>query len=425
MINLESAKKANTVGTENYKQFALLLLAVSIFGFGTLGLYKPVLAPYLKSLGFGAGAIGITVGLLGLSKSLTNIPAGILSDKYGRKPVMIVGLIFFGLCYPLYLFSQKFITLCIARLVNGFGNSAAAQPAMTAVADLLGKRRAFGMGILESLNYLAISGFTILAGYMATKYGMLSPFYLGLPLCLIGATIAYKFVRETKPVVKIPASSPVEVAKTSQEGSKSLEECKTSGEVWRKLLSNSGFATMCYLGFMTKMVDEGILITLIPLVAASYGLNVAQIAGVIATGYLTFSLIQPITGFLSDRIGRKPIFILGLLLLLASALFFPYAKSYLLFSGIVILMKIGNAMLYPSLPAAAVDVSPQRFRGTGLSVYRTFRDAGVFGGPIIAGFALQILGRGNAFYFVAFMFALGAILTAIFFRETINRGMAH
>lgn len=406
-----------TAPKDDMKQLVLLLIGVSIFGFGTLGLYKPVLAPYLKSLGYGASVIGFTVGLMGLSKSLTNIPAGYLGDKYGRKPIIIVGLIIFGICYPFYLISKHIAVLSVARLLNGMGNSAAAQPAMTAVADLMGKRRAFGMGCMESLNYIAISLLTMLAGWMAMTYGMTSPFYLGLPMCLIGAFIVHKFVRETKPA---DAGAPAPAAVQAQGGAAD-DDCKTSSDVWKKLLSNPGFATMCYLGFITKMVDEGILITMIPLVAASYGLNVGQIAGVIAIGYIAFSLIQPVTGIISDHIGRKPAFLFGLVLLVASALLFPYAKTYMLFAVIVIVMKVGNAVLYPSLPAAAADVSPDRFRSTGLSVYRTFRDAGVFGGPVIAGVALDVFGRGNAFYFVGAIFFIGMVLTLLFFRETIRK----
>lgn len=400
---------------DNQTQFAWLLLAVSVLGFGSLGLYKPVLAPYLKSLGFSAGAIGFTVGLMGLSKSLTNIPAGILSDKIGRKPVALVGLVILGICYPFYVISKSIVSLSIARILNGMGNSAAAQPAMTAIADLLGKRKAFGMGMFEAVNYLAISGGTLFAGYMAAHYGMLSAFYAGLPICLLGALLLHLFFRECKPPAALP---PVNMTPAT-EGS--LAACQSPWEVWKKLLANPGYSTMCYLGFMTKMTDEGILVTLIPLVAASLGLKTLEIAGIIATGYLTFSLIQPITGIASDKIGRRPMFILGLCLLLAAALLFPYARTYLVFSAVVIVLKIGNALLYPSLPAAAADVAPLQFRGTGLSVYRVFRDAGVFGGPIIAGLTLGAFGRVGSFYFVAVMFALGLVLTLLLVKETIKR----
>lgn len=397
---------------DNQKQFAWLLLAVSVLGFGSLGLYKPVLAPYLKSIGFSAGAIGFTVGLMGLSKSLTNIPAGIWSDKIGRKPVTLVGLIILGCCYPFYVVSKSIISLSIARILNGMGNSAAAQPAMTAIADLLGKRKAFGMGVFEAVNYLAISGGTLFAGYMAVRYGMLSAFYVGLPICLLGAVILYIFFRECKPAAPVTVATPV---------GDTLGECQSPGEVWKKLLANPSFSTMCYLGFMTKMTDEGILVTLIPLVAAAMGLKMVEIAGIIATGYLTFSLIQPLTGIVSDKIGRRPMFILGLCLLLLAALLFPYARTYAVFSAVVIILKIGNALLYPSLPAAAADVAPIKFRGTGLSVYRVFRDAGVFGGPVIAGVTLGAFGRIGSFYFVAAMFALGLLLTLLLVKETIKQ----
>lgn len=413
-----SAKSSTKTEKENMKQFWILLCGVSIFGFGTLGLYKPIIAPYLKSLGFSASVIGFTIGLLGLSKSLTNIPAGTLGDKYGRKPITIIGMIIFGICYPVYMMSKHIAILSIARLLNGMGNSGAAQPAMTSIADLLGNRRAFGMGCLESLNYISIGGFSLLAGYMAVTYGMTSPFYLGLPMCLIGAFIIYKFFRETKPAEGVAEASHSRVSTEDA-------NLKTSKDVWKKLLTNPGFATMCYLGFITKMVDEGILITLIPLVAASYGLNVVQVAGVIAIGYLTFSLVQPITGIVSDRVGRKPAFLCGLVILVISAILFPYAKTYFFFAAVVIVMKLGNAMLYPTLTAAAADASPEKFRSTGMSVYRTFRDFGVFGGPIIAGVALDIFGRTNAFYVTGVVFLVGLILTVTVVRETLPAKIKH
>jgi MFS family permease len=140
-----------------------------------------------------------------------------------------------------------------------------------------------------------------------------------------------------------------------------------------------------------------------------------------AIGYLTFALIQPLPGWISDHIGRKPMFVLGLGLLTGAALMFPFATSYSVFVAAIIVLKIGNALLYPSLPAAAADMSPDRFRGTGLSAYRFFRDAGVFGGPVIAGIALDALGKINAFYFVAGLFLLGLLLTVATFKETVRK----
>lgn len=404
---------------EGFKQFSWWLLAVSVLGFGSLGFYKPVLAPYLKQLGFGASAVGVTVGLMGISKSLTNFPAGIWGDKLGRKPVGLIGLIVLGLCYPLYLVSQSIYVLGLARLVNGAGNSAAAQPCMTAIADLLGKRRALGMGIFESVNYFAITGGTLLAGYMASKYGMLSVFYLGLPVCWLGAFVVWKFVRESKPADLAPENMAGAVA--CQAG----DECKSSLDVWKKLLKNPGYASMCYLGFLTKMTDEGVMVTMLPLVALALGFKLPQVAGIMATGYLTFSLTQPITGWVSDKIGRKPMFILGLVMLVTAAMLFPYAKDYAVFSAIVIVLKMGNGLLYPSLPAAAADLSPANYRSTGLSVYRLFRDAGVFGGPVICGVALDMFGKLDSFHFLAGLFAVGLFLALFFVRETIDKSSAH
>lgn len=402
--------------TQGMKQYTWWLLAVSVLGFGSLGFYKPVLAPYLKELGFSASAIGITVGLLGFSKSLTNIPAGIWSDKIGRKPVALIGLIILGLCYPFYLISKSIYLLSVARLLQGIGNSAAAQSCMTAAADLLGKRRAFGMGIFEAVNYIAITGGTLLAGYMAQNYGIISVFYLGLPVCLLGALVIKIFARESRPAVLDPTASMANAVASPVADA----ECQKPLDVWKKLLANPSFASMCFLGFMTKMTDEGVLVTLIPLVAVALGFSVAEVAGIMAAGYLTFSLVQPVVGIVSDKIGRKPMFIVGLLLLLTASLLFPYAKTYLVFMAIVVILKFGNALLYPALPAAAVDVSPVKFRGTGLSVYRVFRDAGVFGGPILAGILLDVFGKANSFYALGGLFGIGLILAIAFIRETMG-----
>jgi MFS family permease len=412
---LDNARPEPAASANNYKQFAILLIGFTLFGIGPIGLYKPILAPYLKSAGFAGTAIGFTIGLMGLSKSICNIPAGALSDKYGRKPVLVIGMLLLSVCYPFYLMGKNIVLLAVARVFQGAGNSVAAQPAMTAVADLLGKKRAFGMGMMESCSYFAVSGFALLAGSIATSYGMLAPFYIGMPITLAGALFLYLFLKESRPVVAEAA------APSPDQAPGALAECKSPAEVWKKLLANPGFASMCYLGFMTKLTDEGILVTLIPLVAALMGFKVAAIASFMAIGYLTFALIQPLTGWISDHIGRKPMFVLGLGLLTGAALMFPFATSYSVFVAAIIVLKIGNALLYPSLPAAAADMSPDRFRGTGLSAYRFFRDAGVFGGPVIAGIALDALGKINAFYFVAGLFLLGLLLTVATFKETVRK----
>jgi len=404
----------------DFKQYWLWLTALA-FGFGSLGLYKPILGPYLKQLGYSASVIGFTIGLLGLSKSLTNIPAGYFSDKIGRKPVALVGMVALAVCFPFYIISKNIYVLSIARIIQGFGNSAAAQATMTAAADLLSKRRALAMGLLESINYVALTLCTLLAGYVAKTYGIVTAFYLGPPICLIGILIMWKFARETKPEVSDPPASTVNTVVCPD----SDPEYKKPMDVWKKLLKNPGFASMCYLGFMCKMTDEGILVTLIPLIAIMLGFNVAQIGGIMAMGYATFSLVQPVTGFVSDKIGRKPMFFTGLLLMAGATYLFPYAKEFWIFSAVVVMLKFGNALLYPVLPAAAADLSPIKFRSTGISIYRVFRDAGVFGGPIIAGLLLDYMGKVNSFYFLSAMFIMGIILTLAFVKETLSHSSVH
>ncbi len=418
---MENTKNEPAGTANNYKQFAILLFGFTLLGIGPIGLYKPILAPYLKSAGFAGTAIGFTIGLMGLSKSIFNIPAGALSDKYGRKPILVTGMLLLSVCYPFYLMGKNIALLAVARVFQGAGNSVSAQPAMTAVADLLGKKRAFGMGMMESCSYFAVSGFALFAGYVATRYGMLAPFYVGMPISLAGALFLYLFLKESKPDLPATAPAAQAAAGSPTQAVAVADDCQTPAQVWKKLLTNPGFASMCYLGFMTKLTDEGILVTLIPLVAAMLGFKVADIASFMAIGYLTFALIQPLTGWISDHIGRKPMFVLGLLLLIAAALMFPFATSYSVFVSIIIVLKIGNALLYPSLPAAAADMSPDRFRGTGLSAYRFFRDAGVFGGPLIAGIALDVFGKINAFYFVGGLFILGLVLTVATFKETMRK----
>jgi MFS family permease len=289
--------------------------------------------------------------------------------------------------------------------------------------DLVGpKRRGLALGINECAGYLAL-GFTAwLTGYLAAQYALRpQPFYLGIGVAIAGLLCSIFGAKETLEHARLesrlhyPAATLTGEPRAAQNGPPSLREIFTLAS-WkdRNLFS-------CSQAGMVNNLNDGMSWGIYPLFFASYGVGVAAIGMIKAVYPVAWSILQLVTGHLSDHWGRKRLIAAGMVVQ-ASAIWLTVAiPVYWAWIVGALLQGFGTAMVYPTLLASISDVAHPKHRATIMGVYRFWRDLGYAVGALLSGIIADWLGMGTAIKVVAVLTFLSGLQVAIRMRETLNQ----
>src|SRR3989441_4222410 len=186
----------------NLAQFSLLVGVNALVG-GMLGQERTVL-PLLATHVFGLNAVTAALTFIvafGVTKAITNFVAGSLSDRFGRKPVLVAGWLA-GLPVPLLLiWAPRWSWVIVANVLLGINQGLSWSMTVTMKVDLAGaRRRGLAMGFNEAAGYGAVAVTAALTGYIAARAGLRpQPFYVGIAFAGLGLGLSTLFVRETLP----------------------------------------------------------------------------------------------------------------------------------------------------------------------------------------------------------------------------------
>jgi MFS family permease len=206
------------------------------------------------------------------------------------------------------------------------------------------------------------------------------------------------FVRDTGRFVALEATQHIDAARQSLR--------KTFAEAsWRR----PQLWGVSQAGFLNNL-NDGLIWGIFPLFFASQGLSLERIALLASVYPLMWGSLQLITGWLSDRIGRKPFIVCGMLLQGLAIWLAASVGSFELWLASVILVGIGTAMVYPTLLAAIIDAVHPRERASALGVYRFWRDAGAIAGALLGGVLADALGFSAAIRIVAALTLLSGVI---------------
>jgi len=185
----------------NLAQFSLLVGVNALVG-GMLGQERTVL-PLLARHVFGLTAITAALTFIvafGVTKAITNFVAGTLSDRFGRKPVLVAGWLA-GLPVPLLLiWAPVWGWVIVANVLLGINQGLAWSMTVNMKIDLVGPvRRGLAMGLNEAAGYGALAGTAYLTGFVAQHAGLRpQPFFFGVAYAGLGLGLSVFLVRETR-----------------------------------------------------------------------------------------------------------------------------------------------------------------------------------------------------------------------------------
>jgi MFS family permease len=412
----------------NLGQFALLVLINAFVG-AMVGLERSIV-PLLGQQVFGLASTSAVLSFIvvfGLVKAFSNLFAGRLSDRLGRKGVLVVGWLV-GLPVPLLIiFAPSWGWVVFANVLLGINQGLCWSTTVIMKIDLVGPaRRGLAMGFNEAAGYGAVSLSAIAAGYLAATYGLRpQPFLLGIGFALAGLVLSLFFVRESHGYARheatlVAATSPPLTTATAPttNGSALHTEAPSFKEVFLQTSwTNKTLFGISQAGLVNNL-NDGLAWGLFPLFFAAAGLSVAQI-GILAGIYPgVWGGTQLATGALSDRLGRKGMIVGGMVLQGTAIGLLPFLHGFGWWALAMVLLGLGTALVYPTLLAAISDVAHPSWRASSVGVYRLWRDSGYAIGALLVGVLADLFGVNWAIWVIAAVTALSGILAQVVMVET-------
>jgi len=399
---------------ENLGQF-LLLVAVNALVGGMIGQERTVL-PLLAEEDFGLAAVSTTLTFImafGLVKAVTNFFAGTLSDRYGRKPVLVAGWLI-GVPVPLMIiWAPTWGWVVAANVLLGVNQGLTWSTTVIMKIDLVGPaKRGLAMGFNEAAGYGAVAVAALATGFIAADYGLRpEPFFLGIAFAALGLGLSVAFVRETQGHARLEAANHVGV-------NRDLHAALTTRRVFLLTSFRERALSSCSQAGLVNNLNDGLAWGLFPLYFAAAGLSVGQI-GILAALYPgVWGLGQLVTGGLSDRIGRKPLIAGGMLTQAVAIGWIAATEGFGAWAAGAVLLGAGTAMVYPTLLAAIGDVAHPRWRARSVGIYRLWRDMGYAVGALIAGVLADAFDISVAIWAVAALTAASGVVVIVRMYET-------
>ncbi len=390
---------------ENAAQFALLVGLNALVG-AMVGLERSVL-PLIGEQDFGltsATAILAFVLAFGIAKACTNLVAGSLAERLGRKRLLVIGWMV-ALPVPVLIgLAPSWGFVIAANVLLGINQGLAWSMTVVMKIDLAGPaRRGLALGLNEAAGYLGVAASAFATGAIAATVAPRTVVWIGAAvIATAGLVISVLFVRDTAAHVALEQRAH---AHRAHEAPHSLKSAFTYATLRDPALRS------CNQAGLVNNLNDALAWGLAPLYLAANGASVRQIAIVAAAYPVVWGAGQLLTGWASDLVGRKPLISAGMLVQAGALLLLVLGAGAFTPSLIAaIVLGAGTAMVYPTLIAAVSDASQPRDRARIVSVYRFWRDAGFALGALIAGVGADLASPAAAIGVVAALTAASGLL---------------
>ncbi len=400
----EKAKESVTSKTRRI----LFLLAASIALMMTgYGIVMPVFAKRLGELGSGVATLGLMSMGFAFAQFLLSPFMGSLADRFGRKPLILIALAGEVVANSAFLLAQSTTLYIAIRIFQGAMTAGLLPAVMGVVADTVPERqRAQWMGIVMGSYGAGFIFGPALGGFLFDHWGFAAPFGVSAALALVALLLAFVMVPETRlAFARVQKPDPA----TGRTGWKGL-----FASLPRPLYL---FATLLLLDFIAVFGFAFIEPQMMFYVYNQLFLTPTQL-GIIVGGYGLAMLVgQAALGRLSDRYGRKPLIVLGLLLSFALYPGMIFLQQFGLIFIVAVVSGLGGALVTPALSAAYLDIADPEHRSQVMGIRGSLSALGGVAGPmLVAVVSLWTTARG------IFAISGGVTLLAVFLALAVLKG---
>lgn len=398
----------------------LLMISIStVLVMAGQGVIAPVLPLFADQLGVGAAVIGLTLSFFALARLILNVPLGLLSDRYGRRFLLIGGPLVTAIGMVGSGLAQDIVSLLAWRFIAGAGSAMYMTGAQIYLTDIsTPSTRARFIGTNQAALLLGTALGPGIGGIVAEFWGLRAPFHVVGAAALVATVYAWLRVPETRHL----AAAEADAARAAESAARSnAGEGKRPRRAWVTFLTSRDFFAVAMVTmaiFFTRTAGRQ---TILPLFAAArLGFTAGSLGALFtAMSVINLVLVAP-AAYIADRYGRKIAIVPSGLLVAATLALVAGVNSVTMLVVWCLIMAVGNSIAGPAPAAYAADISPPHLRGLGMGMYRSAGDVGFLIGPPLLGLVADMSSYGWALVVNAAIMAV----TSLFFllaRETVQR----
>ena len=373
-----------------------LTVFIDITGFG---LILPLLPFWAQRLGADAFVIGLITTVYALAQFLFTPLLGALSDRYGRRPVILISLLVEAAAFAMTALAGTLPMLLVARFVGGMGASNIGS-AQAVVADVTPPaQRARGMGVIGAAIGLGFVVGPALGGLLATL-GAATPFWVAMAVALLNALLVWRFLPETR-VARVAREAPPQ-----RKGTLAFPS-------WRQALSKPLVARLILINLLFTLAFTAMEAVFALFTQQTFGWNATQNGYVFAyIGVIIVVMQGGLVGRLVKRWGERPLLIGGLALLSVGLILLPFSASLGMLLATLGLLSVGEGAVTPTSSALLSLASPDGRQGETLGLSQGIGSLGRIIGPLAAGWLFLTVGAGAPFL-AGGMLTMAALLVAL------------
>lgn len=385
------------------KRGAMLILMLNLFlAFTGIGLVIPIMPKFMESLGITGGIVGLLVAAFSLTQLLFSPLAGRFADKFGRKRMIVIGMLVFALSEVLFGLAHSPVLLFVSRLLGGI-SAAMIMPAVIAyAADITTKEeRATGMGYI---NAAITTGFIIgpgIGGYIA-EFGIRVPFYSAGVAGIIAAILTFFVLQESVP------------AKSAEDESGVPSADKAHGSLLTQL--RYSYREPYFLSLIIVFVMSFGLAnfeTVFGLfVDHKFGFEPSDIAFIITFGSIAGAVVQVTAfGWILRRFGEQNV--ISVCLLFAGIFIFLtlFVHRFWMIFAVTFIIFLAIDILRPAISTQMSMVAKDQ-QGYVAGLNSAFTSLGNIVGPIVAGFLFDLD--------INFPYAMACLILLVCFGMTLS-----
>jgi len=392
---------------ENLAQFSLLV-AVNAFVGAMVGLERSTL-PLIGEADFGltsSAAVLSFIVAFGLAKSLTNLAAGVGAERLGRRRLLILG---WAVALPVPLLiavAPSWAWIVAANALLGINQGLAWSMTVVMKIDLVGpKRRGLALGLNEAAGYGGVAVAAAISGWLASEVAPRDVLVAGgAGIALTALAVSITFIRDTAAHVRVEQ-------RQHHDGDESAPRL---AEAFLDASYRQPALRACSQAGLVNNLNDALAWGLVPLFLASNGASSSQV-GLVAGLYPgVWGVGQILAGQWSDRVGRKPLIVAGMLLQATALGLLAASEGRVGLAALAaIMLGAGTALVYPTLIAAISDAVSPVARAPTLGVYRFWRDMGYVAGGLLVGTVSDALSYTAAIAIVSGLTAASGLWVAV------------
>ena len=371
-----------------------LTVFIDLMGFGIL---IPILPTFgSKILNISDFEIGIAVAVYSLMQFMFNPVLGKISDRVGRRPVILVSLLSTSVSYLIFSFTDSFFLLLFSRILAGLGGSNIGV-AQAYIADITDKsERSKGMGIIGAAFGLGFVFGPLIGGYLSHFSYATAGF----------GSAAFSFLAFLFAFFALPES-------IKEKGKAKISYKIFDWKFTKETLKIPSVGLLITLFFIIVFSMANIYGTFSILGYKKYGFTDQENGILFGIIGLTGAIVQGgLIRILSTKFRDKPLILAGTLFMVIGLGLLPYGVNFLGVSIVIIILSVGTGILQPTLMSMISKSSPEKGQGAILGLNQSFASFARVLGPLWGGFSFDFIGyqfpflTGAAFTFITFLITL-------------------